>query len=195
MSSPFRQQPNSPSLNPSGAARPRRSGSLHGRAIATRAFLLAFSIFFLFGSETALSETTQSFTPDANVQKMAQAYAQDAVDFAKRQFAISLDWSDSSISNVESALAEMHTLFLSTNPRPTEEQVMSFAKGFGSYLGEVYRRNHGGEWGIVNFSGQQFPGLQTKSGTNFWPWGRAFNRIMQGPENNVADYFHVLLEK
>jgi hypothetical protein len=160
-----------------------------------RAFLVAFSIFFLFGSESALSETTQSFTPDANVQKVAQAYAQDAVDFAKRQFNISLDWSDSSISNVESALAKMHTSFLSTNPRPTEEQAMSFAKGFGSYIGEVYRRNHGGEWGIVNLNGQQFPGLRTKSGTNFWPWGRALNRIMQGPANNVADYYHVLLEK
>jgi hypothetical protein len=160
-----------------------------------RAFLSAFVIFFLFFSGAALSDTTQSFTPDPNVQKIAEAYAQDAVDFTRQQFNISLDWSDSSISSVELALAKMHTSFLSTNPRPTEEQAMSFAKGFGSYIGEVYRRNHGGEWGIVNLNGQKFPGLRTKSGTNFWPWGRALNRIMQGPENNVADYYRALLEK
>ncbi len=160
-----------------------------------RTFLVAFAIIFLCGTESALSETTQSFTPDANVQKMAEAYAQDAVDFSKRQFSISLDWSDSSITSVESALAKMHTSFLSTNPRPTEEQAMSFAKGFGSYIGEVYRRNHGGEWGIVSLNGQKFPGLRTKSGTNFWPWGRALNRIMQGPGNNVSDYYRALLEK
>ncbi|HDX8616329.1 hypothetical protein [Aeromonas dhakensis] len=72
---------------------------------------------------------------------------------------------------------------------------MSFAKGYGSYIGEVYRRNHGGEWGIVNLNGQKFPGLKTKSGVNFWPWGCALNHIMQGPENNVADYYSTLLEK
>ena len=72
---------------------------------------------------------------------------------------------------------------------------MSYAKAYGSYVGEVYRRNHGAEWGIVNLGGQKFPGLRTKFGTNFWPWGRALNRITQGVENNIADYYKVLLEK
>jgi hypothetical protein len=89
----------------------------------------------------------------------------------------------------------MHTSYLATKPRPTEEQVMSFAKAFGSYIGEVYRRSHGGEWGMVTLEGQSFPGLRTKSGVNFWPWGRALNRIMEGPENNVADYYKALLER
>jgi hypothetical protein len=67
--------------------------------------------------EPALAETKPSFTPDANVQKVADAYAQDAVDMAKKQFNISLDWSDSSIANVEKALAMMHSSFITTNPR------------------------------------------------------------------------------
>ena len=44
---------------------------------------------------------------------------------------------------------------------------MSFAKGFGSYVGEVFRRNHGGEWGMVTLGDHRFPGLRTTSGTNF----------------------------
>jgi hypothetical protein len=48
---------------------------------------------------------------------------------------------------------------------------------------------------MVNLSGEVFPGLQTKSGTDFWPWGRAFNRITQGSENNVEDYYRELLDK
>lgn len=156
-------------------------------------FILLFAL--IGGSAMAGGKTTQSFASDQNVQKVAEAYALDAVEYSKKQFDITLDWTDASIVNVEKALALMRASYVSTTPRPTDEQVMSFAKSFGSYIGEVYRRNHGAEWGIVNLDGQKFPGLQTKSGINFWPWGRAFNRITQGEENNVSDYFNALLEK
>lgn len=72
---------------------------------------------------------------------------------------------------------------------------MLFAKFFGSYIGEVYRRNHGGEWGIVNLNEKKFFGFRTKSGTMFWPWARVSNRIVDGAENNVLHYYRVLLEK
>lgn len=156
---------------------------------------VVFLLALLNGFAMAADQKSQSFTADPKIHKVAEAYAQDAVDFSKNQFGIKLDWTDASIANVESALAKMHQSYISTTPRPTEEQVMSFAKGFGSYIGEVYRRNHGGEWGIVDLGGQQFPGIKSKSGTSFWPWGRALNRITQGPENNVADYYKALLEK
>ena len=143
----------------------------------------------------AASDANQSFTPDPNIQKIAEAYSQDAVEFAKKQFGITLDWSDASVADVEKALSLMHSSYASTTPKPTEEQVMSFAKGFGSYVGEVYRRNHGGTWGMVHMNGQSFPGMRTPAGVNFWPWGRASNRIIQGPQNNIADYYRVLLEK
>lgn len=156
---------------------------------------LALVFALIGGSALANDKTTQSFVSDPNVQKVAEAYALDAVEYSKKNFGITLDWTDKSIVDVEKALALMHSSYMSTTPRPTEEQVMSFAKGFGSYIGEVYRRNHGAEWGIVNLDGQKFPGLTTKSGINFWPWGRALNRIMQGSENNVADYYKALLEK
>ena len=139
--------------------------------------------------------TTKSFSPDPNIQKIAEAYAIDAVAYSNTQFGIQLDWSESSISEVEKALVLMHASYIETNPKPTEEQVMTFAKMYGSYIGEVYRRNHGAEWGLVYIGGQRFPGLQTKSGTNFWPWGRALNRVMQGAENNVKDYYDALLKR
>lgn len=160
-----------------------------------RVFLLAlFFSLFSFG-ESALADSKNTFSPDANVQKVAEAYAQDCVDLSKKQFNMTLDGSDASIAKVEEALSLMHESFLKMNPRPTDAQVMSFAKAFGSYIGEVYRKNHGGTWGIVNMDGERFPGIQTKSGVNFWPWARARNRIMEGPANNVADYYRALLEK
>jgi len=157
--------------------------------------LLSF-IFVLFPFQARAGESqSQSFVADTNIQKIAEAYALDTVDLAKSQFGVQLDWSDASIENVEKALVKMHASYIASTPRPTQEQVMSFAKGFGSYVGEVYRRNHGGEWGMVSLNGQKFPGLRTKAGTNFWPWGRVANRITEGDENNVFDYYRVLLQK
>jgi hypothetical protein len=161
-------------------------------------YLLAVLLYIcglLGNSVMAAEKTTQTSSSDPNVQKIAEAYALDVVDYSKKQFGITLDWSDSSIADVEKVLVLMRASYVSANPKPTEEQVMSFAKGFGSYIGEVYRRNHGAEWGMVNLGDQKFPGLKTKSGTNFWPWGRVLNRIMQGEENNVTDYYKLLLEK
>ncbi|WP_287029712.1 hypothetical protein [Pseudomonas sp. UBA6310] len=53
--------------------------------------LLAFCLSLLSIVEPALAETKPTFTPDANVQKVAEAYSQDAVDMAKNQFGITLD--------------------------------------------------------------------------------------------------------
>jgi hypothetical protein len=160
-------------------------------------FIALLSLIFALSpfQARAVEQQSQSFVADLNIHKIAEAYALDAVDLAKSQFGIQLDWSDASIANVEKALVKMHASYIATTPRPTQEQMMSFAKGFGSYVGEVYRRNHGGEWGMVSLSGQKFPGLRTKAGTNFWPWGRVANRITDGDENNVFDYYQVLLQK
>jgi hypothetical protein len=158
------------------------------RRVVVASFLLP-----LFACRTSVAQ--QTFLADPKIQEVAQAYALDAVDVSKSRFGFTLDWSESSIPHVERALATLHASFMSSSPRPTEDQVMPYAKAFGSYVGEVYRRNHGGEWGMVSLDGQQFPGMRTKHGVNFWPWGRALNRIMQGPENNIADYYKVLLEK
>jgi hypothetical protein len=159
------------------------------------AALLAWALLAV--GEVAFGGTaaSQSFSPDPKIEQMAQAYAQDAVDFSAKQFAIKLDWSDASIANVEGVLAQMNSSYAATAPKPTDEQVMSFAKGFGSYVGEVYRRNHGGEWGMFTIGENRFPGLQTASGTNFWPWARAFKRITEGSEDNIADYYGALLKK
>jgi len=137
----------------------------------------------------------RSFSADPNIEKVAEAYALDAVDLSTKQLGIKLDWSDASVASVEKALAQLSASYANTNPKPTEEQVMGFAKAYGSYVGEVYRRNHGATWGIVTLNSQKFPGLRTASGVNFWPWGRALNRIKNGAADNIDGYYAALLSK
>ncbi|MFT3868117.1 MAG: hypothetical protein QM715_06420 [Nibricoccus sp.] len=162
------------------------------RFIATPILLILTT---MGGLASAQSKNDQSFISDSNVQKVAEAYALDAVDLAKKQFGITLDWTDASITNTEKALAALHISYKTTNPKPSDKIVAAFAKGFGSYIGEVYRRNHGAEWGLITFDGQTLPGLKTNRETYFWPWDRASKRITQGAENNVADYYKTMLGK
>jgi hypothetical protein len=132
-----------------------------------------------------------SFKPDARVAEIALAYAEDAVDIAARNFGICLDWSESSIRLVERMLEELHNQM--PEAQPDEETILTFAKMFGSYIGEVLRRHHGGEWGIITFAGQQAPGLQYGRGSWCWPWDKAYKRLVNGPEDNVWHYYLALV--
>jgi hypothetical protein len=132
------------------------------------------------------------FAPDEAIQKVAEAYALDAVDIAKTSFKMDLDFSDQSVTRIEHILDLLHNDIYKSNP--TQEQIFNFAKVFGSYVGEVYRRNHGATWGMVTVGKDSFPGLQASAkGNLFWPWGKVQNRIIKGAEDNVAVYYRVLL--
>lgn len=113
------------------------------------------------------------FKSDPNVAKVAEAYALDAVDIAARNFGVTLDWTEDSIESVEAMLGQLHAQM--GKAKPPEKTVCTFAKAFGSYTGEVYRRHRGGTWGMVNLGGEEFPGVQSADESTFWPWGRATN--------------------
>lgn len=134
------------------------------------------------------------FQEDSKIQQIAEAYSLDAVDFAKNAFGIELNWSDESVQHIEAILSRLHSELPQSSP--PEEKIFQFAKMLGSYVGEVFRKNHGATWGIVLVGGEKFPGLQTKqSGTQFWPWGRAQKRIKNGPEDNIWHYYRALLRR
>jgi hypothetical protein len=84
-----------------------------------------------------------SFQSDPRVTEIAEAYALDAVDLASRNFGVILDWSENSVQQVEEMLGRLHDEMAHAQPPP--DVVQTFAKAFGSYVGEVLRRHHGGE--------------------------------------------------
>ena len=43
--------------------------------------------------------TSPSFSPDPKIAKIAEAYAQDAIDFAGRAFQTKLDWTDANVEH------------------------------------------------------------------------------------------------
>jgi hypothetical protein len=134
---------------------------------------------------------SEAFIEDLRVQQVAEAYSLDAVDFAKSSFSLILDWSDASVRHVETTLGRLHEDLPSA--KSSEEQILGFAKMFGSYVGEVHRKNHGSSWGMITLNGESFPGMRATTGKLFWPWGRAQNRIVDGPENNMWHYYQFLV--
>jgi hypothetical protein len=132
-----------------------------------------------------------TFQPDLQVAEVAEAYSLDAVDMASRAFGIALNWSDESVQKVEEILGRLHDDIL--RAQPPDDAVWTFAKAFGSYVGEVLRRHHSGEWGMVRMGDESFPGVQQPGGKVCWPWGRAHKRIVDGPENNIWHYYQHLI--
>ena len=96
---------------------------------------------------------------EVTANDMMEAYALDAVDFGKK-FDKDLDFSRESIERVE----QICTILYNAIPKnfftklirrnPTDEQKLQISKLFGGYIGEVMRKNFGGNWSIENPSNQ-----------------------------------------
>jgi hypothetical protein len=105
------------------------------------------------------------FKDDPKIQQVAEAYALDAVDFARENFRLTLDWTDASVAKVESMLDDFDRTRGKSGA--SDDVIAQFAKMFGSYIGETYRKNHGGAWGMVWHEGESIPGIQGARGNLF----------------------------
>jgi hypothetical protein len=135
----------------------------------------------------------ETFRADDNIAAIAAAYCLDCIDVARTNFQVNLDGSDASIELIEQMLGQLQDQLPAAGP--SQEQIGAFAKMFGSYVGEVFRLKHGAEWGIVRLGEMEFPGMRSAAnGLQFWPWERAYKRIVEGPENNIWHYYVALVE-
>lgn len=135
-----------------------------------------------------------SFVASEAIQREAMAECVKLCKYVAETFKLQLDWTDQSIEKIEDLLGFFHRE--AQKDKPSDADVAMFSKGFGSYIGEVYRRNHGASWGTVTLGDEGHYGLQAAgSGIQFWPWGRAQQRILHGPTANVWDYYQELLRR
>jgi hypothetical protein len=133
------------------------------------------------------------------VADMMAAYAEDAVDHARANWGLDLDYSVDSVRSVEDALAKLHgdiprglvaRLF---RKGPSTEELTQMAMMYGGYLGEVLRKKAGGEWA---FDLDIMPGSQVvalrKGDTRVFPPAKVHKRLVNGPEDNVWHYVQIL---
>jgi hypothetical protein len=127
---------------------------------------------------------------DDALARMMEAYAEDAVDHARQRFHLTLDYSDESVNLVEGLLDKLHREFprgikrLFKRP-PSQEVIATIAKMYRGYVGEVVRRNHGGEWRVQsNVPGVDGPviAFRVRGGTWFLP-AKVYKRVLNGSED------------
>ena len=123
------------------------------------------------------------------IEDMMKAYSKDAIDLGK-QLGKKLDYSEESIKHVEGILELYH----SSLPRgffqklikliPSEDKIIQMAKTWGGYIGEVIRRNIGGQWSLESETIVLVIGK-----TVIFPPAKVYKRIKNGTEENVWHYY------
>jgi hypothetical protein len=117
------------------------------------------------------------------MQEAAQEAAQEAVRSIKKALKVELDFSEASINDVEKVLAYLYEN-IKPGQEPTEEDLQGAALVWGAYIGEVLRRNYGGEWIVEN-------GIFALHIANarIYPSSKVYKRLTNGPEDNIAFYY------
>jgi hypothetical protein len=137
---------------------------------------------------------SNQFIPDPTLHKMAQAFAQAAVEFAAKHFQLTLDYSDASIQHIEIILDRFHQGLASA--APPQEKIDHYSQTFGSYIGETFRRNHAATWGIIPSGSNKVPSMRSdQTGTVFHPFTRVYKRLTEGDTEDVVVYYRYLLNE
>ena len=125
------------------------------------------------------------------------AYAVNAVNFAQTNFRVSLDFSVKSIAQVEIIANGLYYMrpkgFIARlfRKQPSEHDVETVSKMLGSYIGEVYRQNKGGEWQINH----EHQAIGLLDGENWiFPLAKVYKRITNGKQDDLNLFFAEIFE-
>ena len=122
------------------------------------------------------------------ILRRVQQRAAELVKVAADNFKIRLDYSDASIPRVEQALNELHEV-LGGKVEKNKGSIAELSTNFGSYIGEVLRRKHGGEWrdNLPNFP----PRIECLdvNGAIVSPMQQVFLRVTKGAQYNIAEFY------
>ena len=125
------------------------------------------------------------------------AYVVNAVNFAQTNFRITLDFSVKSIAQIEIIANGLYYMrpkgFIARlfRKQPSEHDVETVSKMLGSYIGEVYRQNKGGEWQI-NHEHQAIGLLDGESW--IFPLAKVYKRITNGKKDDLNLFFAEIFE-
>lgn len=137
----------------------------------------------VMGTYESMTALRQSMAADAKTAGIALGLAQNAVLTAKLDWREDLVVGKDSLDGVERILAAMHTL--KNHNKVTAEQVESLSAMMGVFVGELIRRQYGGQWRVAENGELELP----YPGTTIRPIDRARKRIIAGPSDNIRMYY------
>ena len=118
----------------------------------------------------------------ASLAEMMKAYAEEAVRVAWNDHRQRLDWSASSVDVLEKILDGQSSQELEFQTRL-----------WGSYFGEVTRRQFSGEWELTQYPGgvAAVPTL-TVGGARLYPLMKVYRRLTLGPGENLSIFYQMI---
>jgi len=132
--------------------------------------------------------------PDVTIADVMQAYANDALAFAKRRRDVTLDFSERSLEDVDQLLAGYMPpgLIVPDHLSETErEDLWILCKMVGGYVGEVIIRNIGGEWQMKD-TGDGSASIKLITGGVEGSPPEAIWRALTEPYKSVVSYYRGL---
>jgi hypothetical protein len=116
-----------------------------------------------------------------------KANALEAMKLTRKHFVSELDFSESSVEELETLFDQVRFAWPGGNSPETIEQLTQL---WGAYLGEVIRRHCGGQWieregGAVALQGEK---------TTLYPHDKVRKRLLNGPKENIWEYYQAARE-
>jgi hypothetical protein len=139
----------------------------------------------VMGRYQTMTVLRTEMSADAKTAGTVLALAQQAILTAQMDWSEPIDCSADSLDAVERILGGMHNRKKQPDAEVTDEQVDSLSRMMGVVIGEVVRRNFGGQWRATEAGSFEIP----YPGTTIDPIARARKRIVDGPAENVKMYF------
>jgi hypothetical protein len=127
--------------------------------------------------------------------------ANSAVQHARKYWSTELDFSKRSIEDVELILARMYesiprrTYQKLFKKKPSPEQMATLSVAYGAYLGEVIRREFGGNWSKQDVTGEPALALVFEKRHMIFPPAKIWKRLSNGEEDNIWTFYNLICEK
>ena len=129
------------------------------------------------------------FEVDPRIDAMYEALSLDCVNLARSNFGMELDVSEESIRQIEAMAAMLHDQMPPGGVPP--ETVMEFAGVLGGHVAHVMITFRGGAGGMASIGTERIPAVRLEGDQVVWPWGKAHNRLLNGPEDNIWHYYQM----
>lgn len=171
----------------------------HPMKLTVRLVILLVAVAFLSLSCRRVPVSAKSpvgleaISPSDDTPARMRHFAEQAVIDAAGRYRTQLDYSPESVEAVERILDSLARA--SNAQRSTDADLRAEALIFGAYIGEVIRRQHGGEW--ARDHQQAGPGSYPLSwqGHDSFPYGWCYKRLTNGPEDNVWHKYQYFVSK
>ena len=133
------------------------------------------------------SDRLASITFDS-LDAMMEAYAAEAVQVARKAHGIKLDYSEASVHQLESLLANLDAV--------TDDRLEFTTKLWGSYFGEVLRRQYGATWAMTVYPGSVLavPTLEVR-GSRLYPLTKVQRRLTMGAGESLTSFYSMATKR